>query len=39
MTNQPYHEDTKVIQQTKINQLNLIIFDQCKIELISFGSH
>ena len=39
MTNQPYHEDIKVILQTKINQLNLIAFNQCKIELISFGSH
>ena len=39
MNHQPYHEDIKVILQAKTNQLNLIVFDQCKIELISFGSH
>ena len=39
MNHHPYHEDIIAILQAKINQLNLIAFDQCKIELISFGNH
>ena len=39
MNHHPYHEDIKAILQAKINQLNLIVFYQCKIELISLGNH
>ena len=37
--NHLYREDIKAILQVKINQLNLLIFDPYKIELIEFGSH
>ena len=39
MNHHLYRGDIKAILQTKINQLNLIAFDQCKIKLISFDNH
>ena len=37
--NHPNRGDIKAVEQAKIHQLNFPIFDQCKIELIDFGSH